>query len=231
MKRRTLTLTLCILACIALIGVGFASWVITYNKEDEVTGNVSIDTVDDKSHIVTITNKTSEQTVRFAALASTNTSDWFKGENKGDTDKESLVLTYQVSVTNYESLADGTGAISVTLVEDGTSVYSAAVTDGLVGALPSTENAGISISGSNGTYTITITFKWGEYFDESNPTTFYNSKTAEAERSDAKSKDNKTYLEDAIYVLGGDTYKTYVNLATAKFKITVTPVVKTTTSE
>lgn len=40
MKRKTLTLTLSILACLALIGVGFASWIISAGKTETVTGNI-----------------------------------------------------------------------------------------------------------------------------------------------------------------------------------------------
>ena len=48
MKRKTLTLTLSILACLALIGVGFASWVISAGKTETVTGNIVVDDVSDK---------------------------------------------------------------------------------------------------------------------------------------------------------------------------------------
>jgi len=36
MKRKTLTLTLVLLSCLALIGVGFASWIISANTTKEM---------------------------------------------------------------------------------------------------------------------------------------------------------------------------------------------------
>ena len=47
MKRKTLTLTLSILACLALIGVGFASWIISANTSTKAEGSFIVDTVTD----------------------------------------------------------------------------------------------------------------------------------------------------------------------------------------
>ena len=52
MKRKTLTLTLSILACLALIGVGFASWIISADAIKEAEGNIIVDTVTDKSYVI-----------------------------------------------------------------------------------------------------------------------------------------------------------------------------------
>ena len=40
MKRKTLTLTLSILACLALIGVGFASWIISADTSATAQGSL-----------------------------------------------------------------------------------------------------------------------------------------------------------------------------------------------
>lgn len=52
MKRKTLTLTLSILACLALIGVGFASWVISADTSTNATGSFIVDTVTDNRLVV-----------------------------------------------------------------------------------------------------------------------------------------------------------------------------------
>ena len=52
MKRKTLTLTLSILACLALIGVGFASWIISADATKNEKGNIIVDTVKDKSYVI-----------------------------------------------------------------------------------------------------------------------------------------------------------------------------------
>ena len=48
MKRKTMTLVLCLLAALALVSVGFASWVISADANKTVSGNIKVDTVEDK---------------------------------------------------------------------------------------------------------------------------------------------------------------------------------------
>ena len=47
MKRKTLTMVLCLLTCLSLVGVGFASWVISSGDTEKLTGNIQVDTVTD----------------------------------------------------------------------------------------------------------------------------------------------------------------------------------------
>ena len=49
MKRRTLTLTLCLFSLITLFSVGFAAWVITGGTTTDAQGSISASTVTDKS--------------------------------------------------------------------------------------------------------------------------------------------------------------------------------------
>lgn len=243
MKRRTLTLTLCILACIALIGVGFASWVITYNKEAEVTGNVQIDSISDKSHIVTVVKGQDQNVVFGAKAASTEVSEpWLslgKNDKDEDDEKEYLVLTYTVEVTNYADLVSGKEFI-VTVEEvkgEGESTpYAVALSKGLVANLPaqtdneSTNKVKIGKTETNGQYTVTITFNWGTYFDGKNPTDFYNEKEPTVVRTDAieiTDQTSVTYKDDAFNVINNlDAYK---NLAKASFKVTIKPNVDSST--
>lgn len=237
MKRRTLTLTLCILACIALIGVGFASWVITYNKKAEVTGNVDIDTISDKSHVVTVTSGAGQSVVFGAkAVSSTTPKTWLtlgKSDSGEDDATENLVLTYTVKVTNWNDLVTGKEFI-VTVEEvkgsDDATPYASAVTSELVASLPSqtdsdaTNKIKIENTETDGEYKVTITFNWGTYFNGKNPTDFYNENEATAVRTDAKSiegKETVTYMEDALNVIKNlDAYK---NLKSASFKVTINP--------
>lgn len=235
MKRRTLTLTLCILACIALIGVGFASWVITYNKEAEVTGNVDVDTISDQSHVITVVDTTSISNIKFGATKTTISNPWLTVP----TEACNLVLTFDVTITNSNSDNLESNPIKVELVEEAVTIgetanqkpYAAAVTANLVGALP-TSTSGIVISQKDAgtednnyvaTYTVTVTFTWGSKFIPSgsdspvNPTDFYNGQTYTSDLA-----------ADALSTLGGETFK---NLGSAQFKITVSPNTKTTTSE
>ena len=54
MKRRTLTIAICFLALVAIISVGFASWIITRPVQDATTaGSISTETVVDNSYTLT----------------------------------------------------------------------------------------------------------------------------------------------------------------------------------
>ena len=68
MKRKTLTLTLSILACLALIGVGFASWIISADTSTTAQGSFIVDTVTDNrleatGRWITITKDSGENEV------------------------------------------------------------------------------------------------------------------------------------------------------------------------
>ena len=69
MKRKTLTLTLSILACLALIGVGFASWIIFANAVDKAEGNIIVDTVADKTYVVSGSWLDGKSSITFGAPA------------------------------------------------------------------------------------------------------------------------------------------------------------------
>ena len=60
MKRKTLTLVLCLLTVMSLVGVGFASWVISADTSVEETGKIVVDTVTDNRltlEVGTVANK------------------------------------------------------------------------------------------------------------------------------------------------------------------------------
>ena len=58
MKRKTLTLVLCLLTVMSLVGVGFASWVINANASEDVSGNIVVDTVSDERYNISVVNLT-----------------------------------------------------------------------------------------------------------------------------------------------------------------------------
>lgn len=220
MKRRTLTLTLCILACVALIGVGFASWVITNDVAGTAEGQILVDAVDDQTHEITIKTDMSQVKVVFGAKEKSEgvANNWLSYKN---TDKnENLVIRIDFEVTNFATL-DKVDAI---LAEaEGSTAYAAAATAEYVCAISDVEInvsdiVAVSENDTTGKGTVTITFKWGSYFGGVNPIDFYNQYLSSAQKTA-----EKTYLQDATDVLGGNLFTA---LETAKYVLTLTPSTK-----
>lgn len=170
MKRKTLTLTLVLLSCLALIGVGFASWIISANTTKEVEGNISVDTVTDNRLTVETAWKDDKSSVVFGWKDGTYTNNWLKNSN---TDyAENLTVTLIVTVTDAKGNAKDAATNGVTATIEGDEAYNTAVENNLVGALP--EATVTKVEGETGVYHVTFTFTWGSVFDEKNPLEYYN---------------------------------------------------------
>ncbi len=193
MKRKTLTLTLSILACLALIGVGFASWIISADAADKAEGSFIVDTVTDKSYTVEGSWLDNQSKITFGAPATmNNTSDtWLTNDSKDK--KENLTVTYQLTVT-YGNGSKATGIankITAVVTAPESASYTAAVNGKLIIA---PTNATVEETGEGtGVYNITVTYQWGEHFGKVNPYTYYNAKTA----TDTLTDSTTTYMQDA----------------------------------
>lgn len=199
MKRKTLTLTLSILACLALIGVGFASWIISAEAKKEATGNIIVDTVADKTYVVSGEWLGNKSSIIFGAPATMNESNpWLTNDSEGKT--ENLTVTYQLTV-KYGDNKPATGIkdkITALVVAPASSNYTAAVNGGLIIA---PENATVEETAKgSGIYNITVTYKWGKHFADSaeategvNPYTYYNGKEATGKLNGSET----TYMQDA----------------------------------
>lgn len=193
MKRKTLTLTLSILACLALIGVGFASWIISADAADKAEGSFIVDTVTDKSYTVEGSWLGNQSKITFGAPATmNNTSDtWLTNDSKDK--KENLTVTYQLTVT-YGNGSKATGIankITAVVTAPESASYTAAVNGKLIIA---PTNATVEETGEGtGVYNITVTYQWGEHFGKVNPYTYYNAKTA----TDTLTDSTTTYMQDA----------------------------------
>lgn len=192
MKRKTLTLTLSILACLALIGVGFASWIISANAVDKAEGNIIVDTVADKTYVVSGSWLDGKSSITFGAPATMNAADpWLTNDSKGKT--ENLTVTYQLKVT-YGDTTPATGIkdkITALVAAPESAKYTAAVNGKLIIA---PTNATVEETGEGtGVYNITVTYQWGEHFGKVNPYTYYNEKTA----TDTLTDSTTTYMQDA----------------------------------
>lgn len=194
MKRKTLTLTLSILACLALIGVGFASWIISAEvSATPAEGSFIVDTVTDKSYKVEGAWLHSQSKITFGAPDTMDNVENAWLTNNSEDKKENLTVTYQLTVT-YGNGTKATGIASkitalVTAPENAN--YTAAVNGKLIIA---PTNATVEETGEGtGIYNITVTYQWGEHFGKVNPYTYYNGKTA----TDKLSGTETTYMQDA----------------------------------
>lgn len=104
MKKLTLTIV-SILSVVAIFGVGFAAWVIINpNVQTEGTGNITVETVTDKSYTLTAAfDKSTDNkngTISFGYPANALTSGWLRGDSSTATEKLTatltLTLTYKV---------------------------------------------------------------------------------------------------------------------------------------
>lgn len=193
MKRKTLTLTLSILACLALIGVGFASWIISADAAKKAEGSFIVDTVNDKSYKVEGTWLGNQSKITFGAPDTmNNTSDTWLTNDSTDK-KENLTVTYQLTVTygNGSKAAGIANKITAVVTAPENPNYTAAVDGGLIIA---PTNATVEETGEGtGVYNITVTYQWGEHFGKVNPYTYYNEKTA----TDTLTDSTTTYMQDA----------------------------------
>ncbi len=192
MKRKTLTLTLSILACLALIGVGFASWIISANTSTTAQGSFIVDTVNDKSYKVEGAWLNSQSKITFGAPATMNAvNPWLTNDSEGKT--ENLKVTYQLTVT-YGDETPATGIankITALVTAPENANYTAAVNGKLI--IAPTNATVVEAPEGNGKYNITVTYQWGEHFGNVNPYTYYNAKTA----TDKLSGTETTYMQDA----------------------------------
>lgn len=203
MKRKTLTLTLSILACLALIGVGFASWIISADAIKEAEGNIIVDTVTDKSYVISAASwKGGNSKISFGApkkAEMTEPNAWLTNNSAGEA--ENLTVTYQLTVT-YADTTPATGLvdskkIAATFGAPNDPNYKKAISDELIIA---PENTTIKET-SAGVYEITVTYKWGKHFANSataegvNPYTYYNGNERKA--TDKIGETSTTYMQDA----------------------------------
>lgn len=208
MKRKTLTLTLSILACLALIGVGFASWIISANTSTTAQGSFIVDTVTDNrleatGRWITITKDSGENEVvtsddnsakvSFGAPATMDkTNAWLTNDKKGTTEKLTVVYELTVKTKGGEFVSNLSGDEITGTVSCSDETY-----DPKYVALPTltVTNKG------NGIYYLQLDFDWGTDFGGNNPYVYYNEKVY----SDALAEEAFNKL-DAIKALNNITF-------------------------
>lgn len=195
MKRKTLSLTLCLLTCLALIGVGFAAWVITYSDTASKTGNINVETVETNEYefdILTVdapsfdfTKPASPETFANPWLTSTSLT------------TEVLSVSFDVKVVNKSAaeptkgiqlsfpeykVETGKPEVTVSFAVDGeyTSKWTAVTGANLLKNFAITVDEKVPTDDDDYVYTITISTGWGTALDNKNPYNYYNAKNMTA---------------------------------------------------
>lgn len=197
MKRRSLTLVLCLLATLSLASVGFAAWVISAGDIENLTGNITVESVTDNSVIVKDIKYDGAATTEgfvFGKPVSPKVAETWLGNDK--TDKLSIVVTFTVVKKAKDTEVVKDAVCSVAFSVDPTSEYIE-----VVNANPTVTNNG------DGTYSFTLELAWADNWGEGeNPFDYYNAKTStdfvNGVSGDTWADDAKTQLEAMYAALG-----------------------------
>lgn len=195
MKRKTLTLVLCLLATFALASIGFASWIIS-NPDVAVDGTTTGDfTVYDAVEESVSLNVAFDKTgFIFGAPVTpkTFTDPWLKAD---DMEKDSLSVKMTLTITNPSRVVDG-GLLVQIYVEDveSNNLLKQVIDAGYIACSSGTfKSEKVKVGETekdayvltlpitkadlqDGTEDITLTFAWGTKFGSDNPFNYYNGK-------------------------------------------------------
>ncbi len=234
MKRRSLTLVLCLLATLSLASVGFAAWVISAGDVENATGQILVENVSDERLLI--------KDVKMTANAKTGTWNgsawegtapqfvfgkpvggvdfWLKNDK---TDVLEYELSFKVVKKNEPTVEVKDAVIEITLAANAGTVF----------------GNWIKVAGDSATtaaydnvaecYKCTVKLAWGSFWgDGVNPFNYYKDKdidgvvyeSAEGQLSDTQ---DATYTTETTY--GDHAYKhlnaMYTDLSAAQFKITI----------
>lgn len=241
MNKKPTILAVAALGSLALIGTGFAGWVIVANATSTASGNITAYEVTDNRLTATGKWAGDSATADSGSIvfgkpsgASETASTWFKSKDVGE---EKLSDTYTLSIKSKNKTDNAEIKVSAKLAitendsdPDTKTPYADAVKNNWIKAptlthtgsttnLFESETSSITLGLSEGTATaeFAFTFAWGSHFggeNPQNPFTYYNNKEAGKTINDTTSE---TYGDDAAKVMGalGKINKT-------KFSITFT---------
>lgn len=185
MKRKTLTLAISVFALLAIISVGFASWVITRPTQTaDAGGSITVEAVEGEVNY--LKNAVVEGQIRFGRPETmSNTNAWLTS-NASETEKENL--TVNLKITLSAELKDGEQInLSIAPKSDDAKKYDEAVTGKYIKTPVFTKNGSLETctfltkddftqDGDVFVANVNITFGWGEKFGSVNPYTYYNTK-------------------------------------------------------
>lgn len=229
MKKKAMIMAVASLGSMALIGTGFAGWVITADSKAEAGGVITAyDVADQRFTITTVGWKNgggsfdkAKGKIVFGKNTSSTLNVWF--DFNGIDEAEQLTDTFQFSVASKDE-NDTTDSFTVSYDEE--TVFAATSEEGETStAWTEAVNLGLVqapvVNITNPTHTlkgttavnveVTVTFAWGDHFKigdvVKNPYEFYNSKgidtaVSERERPNGYNPSGSyTWADDALYCM------------------------------
>lgn len=167
-KRKIILFGVIVFMSIALISTGFAAWVMSQEKKQSTSGNVTVGAVT-KGNIEVILDELTVKDFKFEPKESDTT-----GRVRNDkTNFESLTVTVTGTIKNTQFLKEATIKMNVK------DAVKQAETAGYI-ILPECANSEVVLtlteSGTNEKkFSYDITFKWGSKFGGENPGEYYDS--------------------------------------------------------
>lgn len=168
-KRKIVLFGVIVFMSIALISTGFAAWVMSQEKKQSTSGNVTVGAVTE-GNIEVILDPLTVKDFKFEPKESDTT-----GRVRNDkTNFESLTVTVTGTIKNTQFLKEATIKMNVK------DAVKQAETDGYI-ILPECANSEVVLktlteSGTNEKkFSYDITFKWGSKFGGENPGEYYDS--------------------------------------------------------
>ena len=211
MKRKTLTLTLCLLACFAVISVGFAAWIITNDAREEVTGNIQVDTVTDSRLSIEIDSEAGS-TITFGKPEGYADGGWLINDDE-TTEVLTATIVFKVKKGNDYVAFDAQGtekiAVSATFASNITTEENKGVENKTLITLPQEALTVVKGEAEN-TYKIVLEFGYGETFGKVNPYNFYKDKEVNTDGDNALANLQK------LYSLNAKTYTVTISAQNVK---------------
>lgn len=221
MKRRSLTLVVCLLATLSLASVGFAAWVISAGDTEQLTGSITVETVTDERYVikdlsvegVVLVDENGEKTENVAPNFVFGKTDpdkdgytppanpWLKNST---IEKLSLVVKFKV----YQKAAGAGNADLEIKTKDKITITNTFESLSDLGTYASIAAANPEANYVDNYFTFTISLQWGSEWSGENPFDYYNGE----EMTDALALEAKTKLTAMYNALNGATYKLTVDV-------------------
>lgn len=228
MKKKAMIMAVASLGSMALIGTGFAGWVISANTSTDAKGVITAYDVKDQRLTISDQAWTAKEddgsgSIIFGQPAAKETFDkpWFTFTNDVRTEVLGNTFTFKVSSGDNKDTGNFKVAAEIVVAEETKTAWEDAITGNVVAepAVDAGGTAGVYTLAETGTtVTIGLTFNWGSHFGTKNPYNFYNTKKI-GDKINEEPATVTTWGDDAAAFMG---YFDKIQSVKFNLKITVT---------